>query len=38
MRAQQAAGTGVLWPLELGGVAGIPDDARGWLLVTVARR
>lgn len=30
----QPGAAAALWPLELGGVAGAPRDARGWLLVT----
>ena len=37
MTRTQADGVAALWELELAGVAGIPDEAQGWLLVSVPR-
>jgi hypothetical protein len=35
MMRTEVDGAAALWPLELGGVAGIPVDSNGWLLVSV---
>lgn len=35
MMRTQIDGAAALWTLELGGVAGIPADSKGWLLVSV---
>ena len=35
MMRTQVDGAAALWTLELGGVAGVPVDSKGWLLVSV---